>query len=240
MMKTKVGKEETKIALTWDPLFVSECCYYGLLPMAIHIRLEVSQRFPVPLPKLHVLRSLILLRPLHCLSLSKKKKKKKDADGEGLGCETGEKEPMSETLKEAKEKTNWLHVRKSVRGRAKNFRMTINTAFDQVVKGIQAQHGTNCWLYPPLVEAYSNMLPSETGESQYRASIVSIELWDIKTNSLAAGELGYIVGSSYTSLTGFYEDKYPSSGSVQLIALGSWLHLSGFSIWLFFFFFFFF
>lgn len=44
-----------------------------------------------------------------------------------------------------------------------------------------------------------------------------------------AGELGYTVGSIYTSLTGFYTES--GAGQVQLCALAKVLVLCGFALW---------
>lgn len=55
----------------------------------------------------------------------------------------------------------------------------------------------------------------------------SVEVWS--EGKLVAGELGYVVGSIYTSLTGAY--TLEGAGGVQLVALGKLLEKLGFSIW---------
>ncbi len=48
---------------------------------------------------------------------------------------------------------------------------------------------------------------------------------------LVAGELGYVVGGSYTSLTGFRDPAEDGAGTVQLAALGRLLQHAGFKMW---------
>jgi Leu/Phe-tRNA-protein transferase len=137
-----------------------------------------------------------------------------------------------------------LHVSRSVRKKAKRFHITVNTAFDRVVAGCKKQHGRRCWLYPPLVEAFQNMNQQQPGGvpavvfdkeglhptgRECPVRLYSLEVWNASTGALAGGELGYTVGSIYTSLTGFSEED--SAGSVQLAALGRMLCSLGFTLW---------
>jgi Leu/Phe-tRNA-protein transferase len=133
-----------------------------------------------------------------------------------------------------------FHLSKSVRKKSKKFDITINKAFDQVVEGCRAQHGSHCWLYPPLVDAFRSILQAgkidapemldfgPTGR-MCPVRLYTVEVWNATTGELAGGELGYTVGSIYTSLTGFSRED--GAGSVQLAALGKLLCRLGFSLW---------
>jgi Leu/Phe-tRNA-protein transferase len=145
-----------------------------------------------------------------------------------------------------------LHISKSVKKKAGRFQLTINKAFDDVVAGCRTQHGATCWLYPPLVSAFKIIHEQSKVDtsSSFRTNVISddndddetdstprlchlrfysIEVWNKETGQLAGGELGYSVGSIYTSLTGFSAED--SAGSVQLAALGSLLHHQNFILW---------
>ena len=52
-----------------------------------------------------------------------------------------------------------------------------------------------------------------------------------KADVLVAGEIGYSFGTTYTSLTGFYDKTISNAGKLQLILLGKWLQRSGYSFW---------
>ena len=118
-----------------------------------------------------------------------------------------------------------LHTPKSVKKKAKNFDFTLNTAFDAVVEGCRSQHGSHCWLYPALVHSFKKIFKNHSRGVR----LYSVEVWKADTGKLAAGELGYTVGTIYTSLTGFTAED--SAGSVQLAALGKLLAQNDFTIW---------
>jgi Leu/Phe-tRNA-protein transferase len=183
------------VAKSFDPRLIAQLMCEGFLPIA------GSSRFL--LPKLHLERCVLQLRP-----------------------------------------HSKLHISKSTRKKSKRFQLSINAAFDDVVKGCHKQHGIN-WLFPPIVNAF-RALQRETIEyggcaaqlvekDSFRPSgtipvrFYSVEIWNATTGELAGGELGYSVGGIYTSLTGFTNED--AAGSVQLAALGKLLLQCGFINW---------
>ncbi|TMW66182.1 hypothetical protein Poli38472_003947 [Pythium oligandrum] len=124
------------------------------------------------------------------------------------------------------------HVPKSVKKRGKKYKLVLNKDFDGVVKGCHAQHGIP-WLYPPIVAGFKTLFEAGTQGIELfpgrRVRFYSVELVDVSTGELVAGELGYTVGKVYTSLTGF--SGLSGAGTVQLHALSKVLYLSGFEVW---------
>lgn len=124
------------------------------------------------------------------------------------------------------------HIPKSVKKRGKKYKLVLNRSFEQVVDGCHAQHGIP-WLYPPIVEAFKVMYSAGTdGLELYKDRKVrfwTVEILDVETNRLCAGELGYTIGKVYTSLTGF--SSVNGAGTVQLYALGKLLYLCGMEVW---------
>ena len=116
-------------------------------------------------------------------------------------------------------------------------KMTYNTATSAVIKGIQSSHSSDCWLktrYANLCEYLSRQGSISIGGSEFK--LLSVELWRRKKTSdswkLVAGELGYAIGSVYTSLTGYSikTDSF-SLGTLQLLLLGKSLEGCGFTFW---------
>uniref|UniRef100_A0A7S3JRD5 Leucyl/phenylalanyl-tRNA--protein transferase n=1 Tax=Aureoumbra lagunensis TaxID=44058 RepID=A0A7S3JRD5_9STRA len=117
-----------------------------------------------------------------------------------------------------------LHVSRSVLRKSSRFAISHDVDFDAVISGIQTQHGDECWLYPPLVDALRAIADSFHDVVTVR----TFECW-LDGHLLVAGEIGYVVGDIYTSLSGF--STYPSAGSIQCAATAAWLELSGFRLW---------
>ncbi|CAH0480395.1 unnamed protein product [Peronospora belbahrii] len=124
------------------------------------------------------------------------------------------------------------HVPKIVRKRAKKYKFVLNRDFDSVVTGCHEKHGVP-WLYPSIVETFKTLYKAGKDTIELcpgiNVRLFTVELYDVATDTLVAGELGYTVGSIYTSLTGF--SRANGAGTVQLHALSKFLYLAGFKMW---------
>jgi len=84
----------------------------------------------------------------------------------------------------------------------------------------------NCWLTP----AYLLMLKAtQDHDTNFQMLAVGIR----ENGKIVAGELGYIIGKTYTSLSGFSskEKQYNHYGSAQLVLLAQHLEKKGFAFW---------
>lgn len=92
-------------------------------------------------------------------------------------------------------------------------------------------HGRNTtWLTQPYRQLLAG-LPRGDGN---RFALRGIELWSGKRNLLVAGEFGYTIGRTYTSLSGFCtrpDPRWRGFGTLQLVLLAERLKKSGFAFW---------
>jgi leucyl/phenylalanyl-tRNA--protein transferase len=115
-----------------------------------------------------------------------------------------------------------LHIERGLRRKSAPFTLTVDRNPVGVINGCREQHGES-WLYLPLLRTLMNL----HGSPLNGVSFHSFELW--LNGDLAAGEIGYVTGGIYTSMSGFY--RVPSAGSVQLAMTGSLLASLGFTCW---------
>jgi len=117
---------------------------------------------------------------------------------------------------------------KSLRKMCGKYRLSINTGFKQVFQGCLDKHGES-WLYPWMQNILNEMHNNNSNNKYNKVKVISVELWDIKDGTLVAGELGTIIGTIYTSLTGFYYKS--GTGNVQMLGLQQYLIMMGFKMW---------
>jgi Leu/Phe-tRNA-protein transferase len=117
-----------------------------------------------------------------------------------------------------------LHVSKKVKKliKSKNLKIEILEEFDALAEKIQEYH-TFCWFN----KAYVQIL-HEVNELDENCKIIGVLLND--GEKMIAGEVGYVIGRTYTSLTGFSsrEKAYRNYGTAQLVLLSQYLEENGF------------
>jgi Leu/Phe-tRNA-protein transferase len=127
---------------------------------------------------------------------------------------------------------NDLHISKKVKKllNEDNYIFSINSRFYEVLDKISNQHKYN-WLKDEYVQLLKDLYASNNENRNFK--IISAEIIYRDSDELIAGEVGYIIGSTYTSLSGFSskEKKYNNYGTLQLVLLAKFLQNKGFSFW---------
>jgi Leu/Phe-tRNA-protein transferase len=120
-----------------------------------------------------------------------------------------------------------LHISKKVQKllNKKFFVLDISNDLDEVFEAINTLH-KNSW----LSSKYLNML-KEVQKLDSSVKVKSVTLRE--DGKVIAGEIGYVIGKTYTSLSGFSnrEKCYRNYGTVQLVLLSEYLEENGFDFW---------
>lgn len=99
----------------------------------------------------------------------------------------------------------------------------------RVLDRLREQHGRT-W----IVEPYEALVQELPHGDDAGFSLRGVELWSTKRGEVVAGELGYTIGSTYSSLSGFCSPKDPTLrgfGTLQMYMLASLLRDSGYAFW---------
>ncbi len=120
-----------------------------------------------------------------------------------------------------------LHISKKVARiiRRQPLQLQLSSRLDQVAAQIHAHHRNN-WLTPAYLEILQR---TEGVDPQFQALSVAL----FEEGVLVAGEIGYRIGRTYTSLSGFSsrEKRYRDYGKVQMVLLAQTLQKQGISFW---------
>jgi len=123
-----------------------------------------------------------------------------------------------------------LHISKKVQKLIDkdNYTLSFNTKFDDLIEKFKIHHKDN-W----IVGKYIDILNTIYKQNNEKFTILSVELNCNKTGVLIAGEIGYVIGSIYTSLSGFSskEKEHNNCGNLQLVLLAKFLEKNNFSFW---------
>ncbi|NOR57363.1 MAG: hypothetical protein GQ474_02455 [Sulfurimonas sp.] len=125
-----------------------------------------------------------------------------------------------------------LHISKKVKKLLSydSYTFSINNRFHEVLKNICSQHKYN-WLKEEYLELLKDLYSRADEIKGFK--LISAEVISKDADVVIAGEVGYIIGTTYTSLSGFSlkEKKYNNYGNLQLVLLARFLEKNGFSFW---------
>ena len=107
---------------------------------------------------------------------------------------------------------------------------SIDTQFDEVLRGFEKHHKYN-WLKGEYLELMRKLYANKSTYENFE--LISVELSCNTTDRLISAELGYKIGRTYTSLSGFTcrEKAYNNYGTLQLVLLGRYLQKEGYAFW---------
>lgn len=110
------------------------------------------------------------------------------------------------------------------------YKLTINERFDEVLQKIKTYH-KDSWIKDEYINIITQINKIYNQNKDFK--FYSAELVEKETNLLISGEIGYQVGSTYTSLTGFTtkDKKYNNCGKLQLVLLNYYLKENNFKLW---------
>jgi Leu/Phe-tRNA-protein transferase len=114
-------------------------------------------------------------------------------------------------------------------GRSSRYSVALKLNFGAAIAGCVRIHGDG-WLTEPLVRAFTALAAEPPRDG--RPVFLSAELYadgGPAGRRLVAAEIGYALGSSYASLSGFSDES--GAGTVQLYALAGLLAELGVTVW---------
>ena len=120
-----------------------------------------------------------------------------------------------------------LHCSKKVAKliRKENLQLTIDSNIEEIAEYIDKTH-KNSW----LTTQYASILRSTVGlDKNFKVMTAYVE----HNGEVIAGEIGYMIGRTYTSLSGFSNKnkEYNNYGTAQQVLLGTYLKENGFNLW---------
>lgn len=110
--------------------------------------------------------------------------------------------------------------------KSKRFAISLNSSFDRVIQMIEQQQERN-WLCPALARSLKHIM-TNPNDPKFGGALTRVFSWEVWAgDELAAVEVGYVVGTIYTSMTGAFDPKFKGAGTVQLACMSAILKKVG-------------
>lgn len=121
-----------------------------------------------------------------------------------------------------------LHISKKVKKLLKlDYNLTIGQDLELFIHNLKEYHGNECW----LTKSYERMLYDLVNYNIENDNFNLVTTLLYKEDIITSGEIGYYIGNTYTSLTGFSKKEYPNWGTLQLVLLAKELKNKNIDFW---------
>lgn len=122
----------------------------------------------------------------------------------------------------------------SRRMKEENIRLKINSDPEVVLKNLSSTWGETSWLKPRYEQLIRKLASLDEKEKDSNFRIWGVTLTVDDDQKPIAGELGYSIGKTYTSLTGFFKrnlKEHNNFGKLQMVMLAHILKDAGILFW---------
>lgn len=123
-----------------------------------------------------------------------------------------------------------IHISKKVKKlmQKNDFIFVKNKNLNLVIENINTFH-KDSW----ITKEYKDMLLDIFANHHDNFELLSFELYSKDSSDLIAAEIGYKIGNTYTSLTGFSNraKEYNNYGKLQLVLLSKYLQKNNYKLW---------
>ncbi|WP_228135643.1 hypothetical protein [Halarcobacter anaerophilus] len=109
---------------------------------------------------------------------------------------------------------------------------SVNNRFEEVLYNLKTYHKES-WINDDYIKILKKIKMIKEHKLNKEFKLLSIEVCENETKKLISGEIGYKIGKTYTSLSGFTtrEKKYNNWGKLQLVLLNDYLKENGYKLW---------
>jgi hypothetical protein len=122
----------------------------------------------------------------------------------------------------------------SGRMESENIRLQIDPYPGHVLDELERAWSSSSWLQPPYAELMRTLASPPESDADEGFRVWGVRLTVGPQNLTTAGELGYSIGRTYTSLSGFFHREnraWNNFGKLQMVLLARLLEKAGYAFW---------
>lgn len=121
-----------------------------------------------------------------------------------------------------------LHISRKVKKlMLLDYKLEVGINLDEIIPLIIDYHEDECWLTESYVCLLYKLSEYNLTDNNFQLVTTILKYKD----DITSGEIGYYIGCTYTSLTGFYNKEFSNWGTLQLVLLSNYLSDKNIKFW---------